>query len=91
MKRFLIVAAVAALPAAGCIQTLPDGSVAAAPQTSSLFGPGGSFASDAPPPQHLVRDGGRVISADPDPHIRSALHRDPCSTIGADLGACHSE
>jgi hypothetical protein len=91
MKRLLIVAAVAALPAAGCIQTMPDGSIAAAPQTSSLFGPGGSFASEAPPPQHQVRDGGRLISADPDPHIRSALHRDPCSTIGADLGTCHSE
>ena len=91
MNRFVVLVAVAALPAAGCIQSMPDGSIAAAPQTSSLFGPGGSFASDAPPPQHLVRDGARTISADPDPHIRTALHRDQCSTIGADFGTCSSD
>lgn len=91
MKRLVLIAAVAALPAAGCIQTMPDGSIAAAQQTSSLFGPGGSFASEAPPPQHQVRDGGRMISADPDAHIRTALHRDQCSAIGADLVTCSSD
>jgi hypothetical protein len=91
MNRFVLIVAVAALPAAGCIQSMPDGSIAAAPQTSSLFGPGGSFASEAPPPQHQVVDGGRVISADPDVHIRSALYRDRCAAIGTDHGTCQGE
>lgn len=78
MKRFLLVAVAAALPAAGCIQTLPDGSVAVAPQTSSLLG---QPAGDLPPPQHQVRSGNRVIGADPDIHIRAALLRDRCQSV----------
>jgi hypothetical protein len=92
MKKFLFAVVVAALPAAGCIQTLPDGSIAAAPGTAALLSPqGGAFASDAPPPAHQVRDGsGRMISADPDPHVRSAIARAPCEAIGGDHAACPS-
>jgi len=93
MKKFLFAVVVAALPAAGCIQTLPDGSIAAAPGTAALLSPqGGAFANDAPPPAHQVRDGaGRMISADPDPHIRTAVLRVPCEAIGGDHAACPSD
>jgi hypothetical protein len=81
MKKFLLVAVTAALPAAGCIQTLPDGSVAATPQTSSLLGqPSG----DLPPAPHQIREGNRVVAADPDQTIRAELMRDRCQTFGSD-------
>jgi hypothetical protein len=80
-RLFVILPAV--LLAGGCIQTLPDGSIAAAPGTAALTQGGGlDSAGQVPPDWVVARDStGRPVSWSSDPHLRSSLQRDPCQLV----------